>query len=137
MRGVSSRWRCTPFFPPLLVKVFTQYSITEVWSVSYVGTIVNGILNAGSIKTGDVVLMGSDANGSYQPTAVKSSMQRKRLVMRSEYLEFTDKSYIRADVTHAEAGQCVSIALKRMRGAQVRKGMVLVTKTDTPREVCR
>jgi len=114
-----------------MVLPFTQYSITEVWSVPYVGTVVNGILNAGSIKTGDVVLMGPDANGSYQPTAVKS-MQRKRLVTRSEYLEFTDKSYIRADVTHAEAGQCVSIALKRMRRAQVRKGMVLVTKTDTP-----
>ena len=38
----------------------------------------------------------------------------------------------RADVSRAEAGQCVSLALKRIRRAAVRKGMVLVTKTDTP-----
>ena len=39
---------------------------------------------------------------------------------------------IRAEVTRAEAGQCVSMALKRIRRAQVRKGMVLVNKTETP-----
>ena len=38
----------------------------------------------------------------------------------------------RADITRAEAGQCVSLALKRIRRAQVRKGMVLVNKTDIP-----
>lgn len=38
----------------------------------------------------------------------------------------------RADVTTAEAGQCVSLALKRIRRSAVRKGMVLVHKTDTP-----
>ena len=54
-----------------------QYSITEVWSVPYVGTVVNGIINAGSIKAGDSVLMGPDSNGNYQ-TVVIRSMQRKR-----------------------------------------------------------
>ena len=38
----------------------------------------------------------------------------------------------RADVTTAEAGQCVSLALKRVRRATVRKGMVLVHKMDAP-----
>ena len=38
----------------------------------------------------------------------------------------------RANVTSAEAGQCVSLALKRIRRAAVRKGMVLVNKTDVP-----
>lgn len=37
-----------------------------------------------------------------------------------------------ADVSRAEAGQCVALALKRIRRSAVRKGMVLVTKTDTP-----
>ncbi|KAF4620322.1 hypothetical protein D9613_000686 [Agrocybe pediades] len=96
-----------------------EYSITEVWSVPYVGTVVNGIVNAGSIKAGDAVLLGPDSNGNYQTTVVKS-MQRKR-----------------ADVTRAEAGQCVSVALKRIRRAAVRKGMVLVTKTDTPPRAIR
>lgn len=35
-------------------------------------------------------------------------------------------------MTSAEAGQCVSFALKRVRRAAVRKGMVLVNKTDAP-----
>jgi hypothetical protein len=71
---------------------FTQYSITEVWSVPYVGTVVNGILNAGSIKTGDVVLLGPDANGNYQSVAVKS-MQRKRLESVNLILETTNQSH--------------------------------------------
>lgn len=40
--------------------------------------------------------------------------------------------HARAEVTRAEAGQCVSLALKRIRRAQVRKGMVLVNKTENP-----
>jgi GTPase len=38
----------------------------------------------------------------------------------------------RADVTTAEAGQCVSLALKRVRRSTVRKGMVLVHKMEAP-----
>jgi len=96
-----------------------EYSITEVWSVPYVGTVVNGIINAGSVKAGDAVLLGPDSNGNYQTTVIKS-MQRKR-----------------ADVTRGEAGQCVSLALKRIRRAAVRKGMVLVSKTDVPPRAIR
>ncbi|KAJ6593909.1 GTP-binding protein 1 [Mycena capillaripes] len=96
-----------------------EFSVTEVWSVPYVGTVTNGIINNGSIKTGDAVLIGPDSNGNYQSTVVKS-MQRKR-----------------ANVTTAEAGQCVSLALKRVRRAAVRKGMVLVHKTDTPPKAVR
>ncbi|KAG6828111.1 hypothetical protein H0H92_009161 [Tricholoma furcatifolium] len=91
-----------------------EFSITEVWSVPYVGTVVNGIVNSGRAKTGDAVLIGPDSNGNYIPTIIRS-MQRKR-----------------ANVTTAEAGQCVSFALKRVMRASVRKGMVLVHKTETP-----
>ena len=38
----------------------------------------------------------------------------------------------RARVASAEAGQCVSFALKRVRRTDVRKGMVLVHKADAP-----
>ncbi|KAJ7287523.1 GTP-binding protein 1 [Mycena rebaudengoi] len=96
-----------------------EFSVTEVWSVPYVGTVLNGIVNAGSIKTGDAVLLGPDSNGNYQSTVIKS-MQRKR-----------------ANVTSAEAGQCVSVALKRVRRAAVRKGMILVHKTDNPPKAVR
>ncbi|KDQ53478.1 hypothetical protein JAAARDRAFT_209844 [Jaapia argillacea MUCL 33604] len=91
-----------------------EYSITEVWSVPYVGTVVNGIVNGGSVRVGDQVLLGPDANGNYLPTSIKS-MQRKR-----------------APVNSAEAGQCVSLALKRMKKQAVRKGMVIVHKTESP-----
>ncbi|KAJ7462317.1 GTP-binding protein 1 [Mycena galericulata] len=96
-----------------------EFSVTEVWSVPYVGTVVNGIINNGSVKTGDAVCLGPDSNGNYQSTVVKS-MQRKR-----------------ANVTTAEAGQCVSLALKRVRRTAVRKGMVLVHKTDAPPKAVR
>ena len=39
-----------------------QYSTTEVWSAPHVGTVVNRIVNAGCIKTGDSVPLGPDAN---------------------------------------------------------------------------
>lgn len=45
----------------------------------YVGTVVNGIVNGGVVKTGDAVLVGPDSNGNFTTTAVRS-MQRKRLV---------------------------------------------------------
>jgi GTPase len=96
-----------------------EYSVTDVWSVPYVGTVVNGILNSGSVKTGDSVLFGPDSNGHFQSTLVRS-MQRKR-----------------ADVATAEAGQCVALALKRVKRAAVRKGMVIVHKTDTPPKATR
>ncbi|KAH7904507.1 P-loop containing nucleoside triphosphate hydrolase protein [Hygrophoropsis aurantiaca] len=96
-----------------------EFSITEVWSVPYVGTVVNGILNSGRIKTGDAVLFGPDSNGLYATTVVRS-MQRKR-----------------ADVFTAEAGQCVALALKRVKRAAVRKGMVIVHKADAPPQATR
>jgi GTPase len=47
--------------------------------VPYVGTVVNGIINSGIVKSGDAVLLGPDSNGNYQTTVIKS-MQRKRWV---------------------------------------------------------
>jgi GTPase len=70
-------------------------------------------MNSGRVKAGEAVLIGPDMNGNYQSTVIKS-MQRKR-----------------AAVSTAEAGQCVSLALKRIKRAAVRKGMVIVNKSDT------
>ncbi|KAL0955907.1 hypothetical protein HGRIS_002099 [Hohenbuehelia grisea] len=110
-----------------------EFSVTEIWSVPYVGTVVNGIINSGSVKTGDTVLVGPDANGNYQTTIVRS-MQRKRSVLSQvlQGLYLRERAFNRANVTSAEAGQCVSLALKRMRKADVRKGMIVVHKTETP-----
>jgi GTPase len=94
-------------------------------------------MNGGSVKTGDAVLLGPDSNGNYQSTVIKS-MQRKRLGCvstphwRHIMLIGHAPEINRATVTTAEAGQCVSFALKRVRRAAVRKGMVLVNKSDIP-----
>ncbi|KDR75898.1 hypothetical protein GALMADRAFT_140480 [Galerina marginata CBS 339.88] len=93
-----------------------EYSITEVWSVPYVGTVVNGIINAGASKL---------AIPFYW---VQIRMGTIKLLLSRLEVDFND----RADVSRAEAGQCVSLALKRIRRAAVRKGMVLVAKSDTP-----
>ncbi|KAF8754179.1 Elongation factor Tu GTP binding domain [Rhizoctonia solani] len=85
----------------------------------YVGVVVNGIINAGAINTGDAVLLGPDGNGQWIASSIKS-IQRKR-----------------ANVESADAGQTVSIALKRVRRANVRKGMVLVARTDHPPHAAR
>lgn len=75
---------------------------------------VNGLIASGRIHAGDSVLFGPDSTGAFQSSVVKS-IQRKR-----------------APVTSAEAGQCVSLALKRVRRAQVRKGMIIVPKSEAP-----
>ena len=69
---------CSIHFPVIKIQIScVQYSVTEVWSVPYVGTVVNGIMNCGSVKAGEAVLLGPDSNGNYTSTVVKS-MQRKR-----------------------------------------------------------
>lgn len=83
------------------------------------GTVVNGIIHAGILRVGQPVLLGPDANGNFTPTIIRD-MQRKK-----------------APVTKAEAGQSVSLALKRIKRAEVRKGMVIVSKSDTPPKAVR
>ncbi|GJJ06502.1 hypothetical protein Clacol_000694 [Clathrus columnatus] len=56
------------------------------------------------VKIGDPILIGPDSNGNFMSSAVKD-IHRKR-----------------APVKSAEAGQCVSLALKRIRRAAIRRG---------------
>jgi GTPase len=85
-----------------------EFQISDVFSVPFVGTVVSGVITAGSIhgelhfgpnhlsgrkadvSANDVVLLGPDSVGQFMPTAVKT-IQRKR-----------------APVNSAEAGQSVS-----------------------------
>ncbi|TIA98022.1 hypothetical protein E3P94_00630 [Wallemia ichthyophaga] len=99
---------------PDLIEQPLEFMINDVYSVPYAGTVVNGIVNAGSIRPNDTVMVGPDSLGNFITTAVKS-MQRKR-----------------ANVNVAEAGQSVSLALKRVRRNNVRKGQVVIAKTEPP-----
>ncbi|WWD16160.1 hypothetical protein CI109_100585 [Kwoniella shandongensis] len=96
-----------------------EFQISDVFSVPFVGTVVSGVITAGTIHANDPVLLGPDSVGQFMPTAVKT-IQRKR-----------------ASVNSGEAGQSVSFALKRIRRTQVRKGMVLMEKTDNPPKAVR
>ncbi|WVW82795.1 hypothetical protein I302_104806 [Kwoniella bestiolae CBS 10118] len=91
-----------------------EFQISDVFSVPFVGTVVSGVITSGTVHANDAVLLGPDSVGQFMPTAVKT-IQRKR-----------------ASVNSGEAGQSVSFALKRIRRTQVRKGMVLIGKTDNP-----
>ncbi|OCF36377.1 GTP-binding protein 1 [Kwoniella heveanensis BCC8398] len=91
-----------------------EFQISDVFSVPFVGTVVSGVITSGTIHANDAALLGPDSVGQFMPTAVKT-IQRKR-----------------ASVNSGEAGQSVSFALKRIRRNQVRKGMVLIAKTETP-----
>ncbi|BGP16621.1 hypothetical protein JCM10213_000463 [Rhodosporidiobolus nylandii] len=96
------------------VKAPFEFQTSEVYSVPFVGTVLSGVIMSGSVRPNDLVLLGPDSLNAFLPVSVKS-IQRKR-----------------ADVEYAEAGQAVTIALKRVKRAQARKGMVLVEKGDVP-----
>lgn len=91
-----------------------EFSIDSIFSVPFTGTVVSGVVMAGRVRPNDTVLLGPDSLSAFHPVAIKS-IQRKRV-----------------NVDYAEAGQSVSFALKRIKKAGVRKGMVLLGQTATP-----
>ncbi|TPX36155.1 hypothetical protein SmJEL517_g01419 [Synchytrium microbalum] len=88
----------------------TEYSISDLFSVPGVGTVVSGTVNSGIVHVGDTLLLGPDSAGHFQPTIVKS-IQRKRV-----------------NVPCASAGQSASFALKKIKRAAIRKGMVMLSR---------
>lgn len=91
-----------------------EFQISDIFSVPFVGTVVSGVVLAGSCKVGDTSLLGPDSLGQFVTTSIRS-IQRKRV-----------------NVDGATAGQSVSFALKKIRRNQVRKGMVMVARTEVP-----
>lgn len=89
-----------------------EFQISDIFSVPFVGTVVSGVVLAGSCKVGDTSLLGPDSLGQFVTTSIRS-IQRKRV-----------------NVDGATAGQSVSFALKKIRRNQVRKGMVMVARTE-------
>ncbi|WFC98695.1 hypothetical protein MYAM1_001427 [Malassezia yamatoensis] len=89
-----------------------EMPITDIFSVPFVGTVVSGVLTAGTVHVGDSLLLGPDSLGQFVTTSVRS-IQRKRVNIETGY-----------------AGQSVSFALKRVKRNQVRKGMLLLARTS-------
>jgi len=90
--------------------LYIEYQITETYDVHGVGTVVSGTLMCGCVLPGQTLFLGPDSSGAFLNTQVKS-IQRKKL-----------------NVDVAYSGQCVTFALKRVKRAQIKKGMVLVSR---------
>jgi GTPase len=86
----------------------TEYQITDTFSVPGVGTVVSGTVVSGIVHVGDTLYLGPDSLGNFVPTVIKS-IHRKRV-----------------NVPCASAGQGGSFALKKVKRAGLRKGMVMV-----------
>lgn len=96
-----------------------EFLINDTFSVPHVGTVVSGVVKSGVIHAGDVVVVGPDSLGQFTTTTIKS-IERKRIQVNACF-----------------AGQSGSFALKRVRRKEVRKGMVVLKKMDTPPQVHR
>ncbi|KAJ3337170.1 hypothetical protein HDU93_001501 [Gonapodya sp. JEL0774] len=96
-----------------------EYQITDTFSVPGVGTVVSGTLVDGTVRIGDTLVLGPDSTGHFVPTMVKG-IQRKRV-----------------NVSYATAGQSCTFALKKIKRSFIRKGMVLLSKTNPPPQASR
>ncbi|EGC39348.1 hypothetical protein DICPUDRAFT_147862 [Dictyostelium purpureum] len=91
-----------------------QLDIDSIWNVSGVGTVVSGTVIKGTIETGDTLLIGPNEIGEFIQTQIKS-IHTKRL-----------------PVKRVKAGQTASLALKKIKKEQIRKGMVVVHPSTKP-----
>lgn len=92
-----------------------EFIIDETFGVPGVGTVVAGTVKRGTITSSSVFLLGPDiGDGSFKPCAIKSI------------------HYKRVPVSTVVAGQTAALALKRVKRAQVRKGMALVSEALHP-----
>ncbi|ALC40574.1 Dgp-1 [Drosophila busckii] len=91
-----------------------EFQIDDVYSVPGVGTVVSGTCLQGSIKLNDVLMLGPNAVGSFVPITIKS-IHRKRM-----------------NVERVRCGQTASFALKKIKRAYLRKGMVMVSPEIKP-----
>ncbi|KAJ5098555.1 GTP-binding protein 1 [Penicillium argentinense] len=96
-----------------------EFLINDTFSVPHVGTVVSGVVKSGVIHAGDQVVVGPDSLGQFTTTTVKT-IERKRIQVNACF-----------------AGQSGSFALKRVRRKEVRKGMVVLMKSETTPKVYR
>lgn len=105
---LSTQVKCNPNEP-------AEFQIDDTFSVPGVGTVVSGTLLQGQISINDTLLLGPDALGQFAPVPIKS-IHRKRMPVRE-----------------VRGGQTASFALKKIKRASIRKGMVMVSPRMEPR----
>ena len=95
----------------------SEFLIDDTFAVPGVGTVVSGTITKGSIYTGESLLLGPDPLGKFELVQIKS-IHRKRV-----------------PVQHVKAGQSAAFALKKVKRANIRKGMVMVHPKSNPKAV--
>lgn len=92
-----------------LAQDMTEFQIDELFSIPGTGTVAGGVIQRGSIRQGDLLMLGPADDGSYRKVKVKS-VHRNRLPCRL-----------------IQAGQAACVALQDIGREAVRKGMVLIS----------
>lgn len=87
-----------------------EFQITDTYAVPGVGLVVAGTMISGTVGLGQTLYLGPNSAGGFTACQVKG-VQRKRINVGKVY-----------------AGQCASFALKKVKKAMIRKGMVLIGK---------
>ncbi|WP_144903976.1 GTPBP1 family GTP-binding protein [Halobellus captivus] len=95
---------------------FRMY-IDRTYSVTGVGAVASGTVNAGSVEAGDELLLGPMPDGSFREVEVRSIEMHHHRVDR------------------AKAGRIVGIALKGVREAEMERGMALLSPEANPTAV--
>jgi GTPase len=86
----------------------SEYFIDQTFYVTGVGTVVSGIVTQGTISVNDTLTLGPDGNGLWKRVQIKG-IHCKRNQVKSVH-----------------AGQTASLALRKEKRANIRKGMVMV-----------
>ncbi|WP_435116121.1 GTPBP1 family GTP-binding protein [Halolamina sp. C58] len=92
---------------------FRMY-VDRSYSVTGVGAVASGTINAGTVEAGDELLLGPMADGSFREVEVRS----------------IEMHYHRVD--QARAGRIVGIALKGVEEAEIERGMALLPREADP-----
>jgi elongation factor 1-alpha len=95
---------------------FRMY-VDRSYDVKGVGAVASGTVNSGAVETGDELLVGPMADGSFREVEVRS----------------IEMHYHRVD--RATAGRIVGIALKGIPESSLERGMVLLPRTADPEPV--
>lgn len=91
-----------------------EFQIDETYTVP-VGTVVSGLMLKGTIKIADVLMLGPNKLNKFEPVVIRS-IHRKRM-----------------PVEQVCSGQSASLALKKVKRHEVRKGMVLLSPSLEPK----
>jgi len=85
-----------------------QVDVDYDWTISGVGTVLSGTVVSGKIDTRCPLVIGPDSLGKFLPLTVRNIRTRT------------------GDTDHAQAGQSITLAVRRIARNTVRKGMVIV-----------